>query len=90
MSKDEYIDGVKIEKLPMIGRPLSLKGTRYRPVAVKKSEAQKIKKIAKALEGKNASRESSHVQGRGTTSNRRTEKETEGELPSGDIDRDYE
>lgn len=49
----DEINGVKIERLPTVGKPLSLKGTRYRPsmhdLKVDKAKEQKLKKLKKVL-----------------------------------------
>lgn len=52
----EEINGVKIQKIPTMGKPLSLKGTRFRPsgldIKVSDSKKKKLEKIKRVLSEK--------------------------------------
>lgn len=50
---DYEINGIKIQRLPTVGSPLSIKGTRWRPtnvdIKVNSANAKKLKEIKKVL-----------------------------------------
>lgn len=53
---EENLNGIKIQKLPTYGRPLSLKTSRqmgaYRELAVSEKEKKKLRQIQAILKGK--------------------------------------
>lgn len=49
--KDEYINGIKIQKIPKRGRPMSIKNSKWRPVLNVSNEDLKIlKKVIRKAE----------------------------------------
>lgn len=53
LNTDEYIDGVKIQKLPTIGSPMTIKGTRWRgnyaTTRIRGGTKRQVKAIARAI-----------------------------------------